>query len=290
MKKVLLVLSLLLSLSACNFQSRAEFEKELEGKESVESDDIKAPKITYVASDSDANNKDEGQENKDDLDLVSMYGKGKAGNNMNPSDSQGNIIDKQVGESHIGVSLKPSIQSPEAFSTILSYKDSDELVEREFGPVAGKANLSSMVSYDEIQSESGPMLLVSQVTVDNGQTYSSYYLFNRYMSLMDCLVFKNSTDNIIPSVERLGEMVENPESSESGNIDQAIDRRIEIEKKYLPSLLDVYKVKSRPVTSLVEGKEKDIGYLPDITDDKRILLVKTSANPENMGMNIDIEN
>ena len=290
MKKVLLVLSLVLSLSACDFQSRSDFEKELEGKESVESDDIQAPKITYVASDSDADNKNEDQDNKDDLGLVSMYGEGKVGNNMNPSDSQGNIIDQEVGESHIGISLKPAIQNPEGFSTILSYKNNEELIEREFGPVAGKNNLSSMVSYDEIQSESGPMLLVSQVTVDNEQTYSSYYLFNRYMSLMDCLVFKNSTDNIVPVVERLGDVVENPESNQSGSIDQALNRRLEIEKKYLPSLLDVYKVKSRPITSLVEGKEMDIGYLPDITDDKRILLVKTSANPDNMGMNIDIEN
>ena len=85
-------------------------------------------------------------------------------------------------------------------------------------------------------------------------------------------------------------MVETPDISNPGDIYQAIESRKEIEDRYLKSLLDVYKVKSRPVKSLVEGREIEIGYLPDTTDDNRIILLKSTSNPDNMGMNIDIEN
>ena len=61
------------------------------------------------------------------------------------------------------------------------------------------------------------------------------------------------------------------------------------EQDYLPSLLDVYKVKSKAIKSLVGGKETDLGSLPDIKDERRLLLIKTTSNPDSMGMNIDIE-
>lgn len=295
MKKVLLILGLIVILSACDFQSREDFEKELSANKPIESSDIKMPTVKYISADSNqslevkSNSSDDKDNSKERLDFISIYGKGRTGKNMNLNDCLGNIIDTNIGESQIGISIKPSIQESGGISSILSYDKGDGITEREYGPVAGFNNLTTMVSYDKIESESGSMLLVSQVTVDNTETYSAYYLFNRYMSLMDYLVFRNSTDNIITSVERLGDMIEVPNYSESGNINEAIKHRIETERDYLPSLLDVYKVKSRPVTSLVEGKEADIGYLPDITDESRLLLVKTTSNPDNMGMNIDIE-
>lgn len=292
MKKFLLITTILFTLSSCKFQSREDFEKELEANELLDSSDIDMPKIRYISADSneDINFKSEEGGSEDKQDFDSMYGEGKFGKNMTPQDSQGSIIDTKLGESQIGISLMPSTQSLGGYSSILSYKKNNELVEREFGPVAGMENLATMVAYDKIDAESGPMLLASQVTVNNGQTYSAYYLFNRYMSLMDYLVFRNSTDNIVPSVERLGEMVETPDISNPGDIYQAIESRKEIEDRYLKSLLDVYKVKSRPVKSLVEGREIEIGYLPDTTDDNRIILLKSTSNPDNMGMNIDIEN
>ena len=84
-------------------------------------------------------------------------------------------------------------------------------------------------------------------------------------------------------------MVEIPNYSESGSIDEAIKHRMETEQDYLPSLLDVYKVKSKAIKSLVGGKETDLGSLPDIKDERRLLLIKTTSNPDNMGMNIDME-
>ena len=296
MKKVLLILGLLVSLSACDFQSREDFQEELSANKPVESSDIDMPAIKYVSADNNQNlepKSNNADANKDDskekLDFISLYGKGKVGENMNPNDCLGNIVDTKIGESQIGISIRPSIQESGGISSILSYDKGDGIIEREYGPVAGFNNLATVVTYDEIESESGPMLLVSQVSVDNTQSYSTYYLFNKYMSLMDYLIFRNSTDNIITSVERLGDMVEVPNYSESGSIDEAIKHRMETEQDYLPSLLDVYKVKSKAIKSLVGGKETDLGSLPDIKDERRLLLIKTTSNPDNMGMNIDIE-
>ena len=182
-----------------------------------------------------------------------------------------------------------SVQIPGGYSTYLSYNRNDEFVEREFGPIAGFVGLSSTVAYDVIDSESGQMLLVSMVGQSNGDTYSAYYLFNKFMGLIDYLVFRNSIDNINPSVERLGEIVEAPETEVPGSIDQAIKARIDKENNHLPSLLDVYGIKTRPVVARVDGRDMDIGYIPDIKMENRILLARTTNDPIDQGSRIDIE-
>lgn len=287
-KKFFLSLGLVLALTSCEFQSRADFEKELAAEEKTSENDFVMPDIRYekAGEDSVATN-DEKSEDK--LDLNNLYGSGKAGKTLNPADAVGNIIDTKIGDSQIGVSLRPSTQIGGAYSTILSYKRNNELTEREFGPVAGISGLNTIVTFDKIKSESGPMLLVSQVTVNNGETYSAYYIFNKFMSLMDYLVFRTSTDNTMPTVERLGDVIEYTDQAVPGDINKAIKNRMETEERYLPSMLDIYGIKHRPVTSLYENREMDIGYLPDVTGEDRILLTKTTTSAQNMGMNIDIE-
>ncbi|MDU0894255.1 MAG: hypothetical protein E7A85_03165, partial [Anaerococcus sp.] len=230
-------------------------------------------------------------DNKTDekLDLTNLYGSGKAGTNLNPADAVGNIIDTSIGESQISISLRPSSQVAGAYSTILSYKRNNELTEREFGPIAGINGLNTVVTFDKVSSDSGPMLLVSQVTINNGETYSAYYIFNKFMSLMDYLVFRTSTNDTTPTVERLDDIVEYTDQAIPGDLNKAIKNRMEAEDRYLPSLLDVYSINYKSVKSLYENKEMDIGYLPDITGKDRILLTKTTTSTDNMGMNIDME-
>lgn len=288
MKRILVMISLLLALSACDFESRSDFEEKFNKKEQV-SDDVTMPKITYVAA-SDNDTKDtDSKDNNDKIDFEEYYGKGNSGKSLDPSKSLGNIVDTKVGNTQIGISLMQSVQIPGGYSTYLSYNRNDEFVEREFGPIAGFVGLSSTVAYDVIDSESGQMLLVSMVGQSNGDTYSAYYLFNKFMGLIDYLIFRNSIDNINPSVERLGEIVEAPETELPGTIDQAIKARIDKENNHLPSLLDVYGIKTRPVVARVDGRDMDIGYIPDIKMENRILLARTTNDPIDQGSRIDIE-
>ncbi|SUU93322.1 Uncharacterised protein [Anaerococcus octavius] len=287
-KKFFLILSLGLLLTSCDFQARDEFEKQLAADEKKVDKDFKMPDISYEkAGEESSTNNDNKTDEK--LDLTNLYGSGKAGTNLNPADAVGNIIDTSIGESQIGISLRPSSQVAGAYSTILSYKRNNELTEREFGPIAGINGLNTVVTFDKVSSDSGPMLLVSQVTINNGETYSAYYIFNKFMSLMDYLVFRTSTNDTTPTVERLDDIVEYTDQAIPGDLNKAIKNRMEAEDRYLPSLLDVYGINYKSVKSLYENKEMDIGYLPDITGKDRILLTKTTTSTDNMGMNIDME-
>lgn len=288
MKRILIIISLVLTLSACDFESRSDFEEKFNKKEQI-SDDVTMPKITYVAASDDDKNPSQSEDSSDKIDFEEYYGKGNSGKSLEPSKSLGNIVDTKVGNTQIGISLMQSVQIPGGYSTYLSYNRNDEFVEREFGPIAGFVGLSSTVAYDVIDSESGQMLLVSLVGQSNGDTYSAYYLFNKFMGLIDYLVFRNSIDNINPTVERLGEIVEAPEAELPGTIDQAIKARIDKENNHLPSLLDVYGIKTRPVVGRVDGKDMDIGYIPDIKMENRILLARTTNDPIDQGSRIDLE-
>lgn len=287
-KNFFVILAMIISLSACDFQSRADFEKEIATAEKKQDKDFVMPDITYRKTGEEETDTVR-EKSEDDLDLGNLYGSGKSGNNLNPADAVGNIVDTNVGDSQIGISLSPSSQRAGAYSTILSYKRNNELTEREFGPVTGITGINTTVTFDKINSESGPMLLVSQVTVDNGETYSVYYLFNKFMSLMDNLVFRTSVNDTSPTVERLGDVVEYTDQAIPGSLDQAITNRMEAEARYLPSMLDIYGVKHRPLTSLYDNRQMDLGYLPDITGEDRILITRTTTTTQNMGMNIDIE-
>lgn len=291
MKKVFFVLGLTVLLSGCNFQSREDFEKDIKKEQSQLADDFEMPKITYVPADVTENTESSEPNDKDDekLNFKEMYGEGRPGKNLDPAANHGNIKDLNLGDTQIGISIVPSIQRPGGYSSLLTYKRNEELVEREFGPVGGMSGVTTYVSYDKIDSESGPMLLVSQVSVINNQTFSAYYLFNRYMSLLDYLVFSSSTDNVMPTVERLGDVIEFTDQALAGSLDEAIKRRKEAEDRHLGTLLDVYGIKKRPLTALVNERETEIGFLPDIPSENRILLVKTASNPVNSGMYIDIE-
>lgn len=288
MKRILVIISLVFALSACDFESRSDFEAKF-NKQEQNSDDVTMPKITYVAASDDDKNPSQSEDSGDKLDFEEYYGKGNSGMSLDPSKNLGNIVDTKIGNTQIGISLMQSVQIPGGYSTYLSYNRNDEFVEREFGPIAGFVGLSSTVAYDVIDSESGQMLLVSLVGQSNGDTYSAYYLFNKFMGLIDYLVFRNSIDNINPTVERLGEIVEAPETDLPGNIDQAIKARIDTENKHLPSLLDVYGIKTRPVVGRVDGKDMDIGYIPDIKMENRILLARTTNDPIDQGSRIDLE-
>lgn len=288
MKKLYLAIILLLSLSSCDFQSRADFEKEL-AKNNATNNDIDMPKITYQEDDGSGEVVEDFERRKGDEDFTKLYGDGKIGKSIAPETAVGNLIETRIDETQISISLIASVQSPGGYSTLLSYKKDGGLIEREFGPVAGIADQTTTVTYDQIETESGPMLLVSQVSVNSNESYSAYYLFNKYMGLVDYLVFRTSVNQIMPTVERLGDIVQWDDMAYPGSIEQAIKQRMVTEGMYFPSIFDVYKIKMRPITALVNGKEIEIGSIPDVGDENRILLAKTTANPNSPGRYLDLE-
>lgn len=287
MKKVILSIGIIFVFSACDFESRADFEKQLATTETNQVD-IDMPTISYEADKAQVVEQ-KADRNEDDENFIEMYGRGKIGRAIDPSTSIGNLIDADVGQTQIGISLIQSVQYPDAYSTVLTYNRDNNLTEREFGPLAGSDTLSTTVCYDIVESESGPILAVSQVSVMENETYSAYYLFNKFMGLMDYVVIRSSVDQVMPTVERLGDVVEWTETYQSGSLDQAIDNRIEAEKRYLPDILGPYGIKTRPLTSYIINKEMDVGYIPDIRSEDRILLAKTNDNPNKTGLLIDIE-
>lgn len=289
MKKLYVAIILLFSLSSCDFQSRADFEKEM-AKDNAASADIEMPKITYQEDGGSGEVVVEDFERREgEEDFAKLYGDGKIGKSIAPETAVGNLIETRIDESQIAISLIASVQSPGGYSTLLSYKKDGGLIEREFGPVAGIADQTTTVTYDKIETESGPMLLVSQVSANSNESYSAYYLFNKYMGLVDYLVFRTSVNQIMPTVERLGDLVQWTDMAYTGTIEQAIDKRKDAESMYFPSLFDVYNIKMRPVTALVNGKEIEIGSIPDVGDENRILLAKTTANPNSPGRYLDLE-
>lgn len=289
MKKLLAIIFVILGLSSCDFQSRSDFEKEL-GQNKASNTDLAMPKITYQADDGSGEiAKEDFKHRQGEEDFSKLYGQGKTGKNLAPESAVGNLIETRIGETQIGISLIASVQSPGGYSTLLSYKNNGGLVEREFGPVAGLADQTTTVTYDTIETESGPMLLVSQVSATTNESYSAYYLFNKYMGLVDYLVFRTSVNQIMPTVERLGDVVEWTDVAYPGTIDQAISKRKEAEARYFPSLFDVYNIKTTAIQARVNGREVEIGSLPDIGGGNRILLARTSTNPNNPGRYLDLE-
>lgn len=284
MKKIIIILSLCFILSGCDYQSRSDFKAEINKEKNI-SNGMDFPKITYVKDDFTEEDEDENNSDEDKINFKEIYGKGSLGENLDAKNSMGNLIDTKIDDTQIGISLLESVQSPGGYSTFISYKKDGNLVEREFGPLAGFNDLASTVSYDMIDSQSGKLLLISQVSVFDGNSFSAYYLFNKYMGLMDYLVFRTSTDNVDTTVERLGEVIEYPDSPRQGSLEEAINNRIATEDEYLKTLLDVYGVKTKAVSSYVEGKKMEIGYIADIEEKNRILHANTSSNP----MNIDLK-
>ena len=255
--RVFLFVCLGLILSSCGFKSKKEFLEERQ-EEVLEAEDL--PDIKYVKE------KPKG----DEVDFESIYGKGEKNEKVALKDAIGNLITTDFGGKKLGISIKPSSYLYNTYPAVLSYEENDQVIEKEYGPVAAGDNVASDVTFDIIKSESGPMLLASQVIIKENETSSAYYLYNKYMSLVDSFQFKNSTANTEVEVYRMGNLTEPIENISQGDIKEAIRKRIDAEEKNLRDLFGAYNIASEKLRADIDGVSLEIGHLPRPTEGRII--------------------
>lgn len=270
MKKIL-ILGLLLTLTSCGFESKAEFEAKNTPQKSEE---IDFPEIKYLPSTNSGSS---------NLDFEETYGKGKMGDAVDIEDAMGFLKDFGLGDNYLGISILESSYSPDSFSAVLSFEKNDQLVEKEYGPVISPNGIFSKVSFDVIESDSGPMLLASQVVIDDDSTSSAYFLYNKYMSLIDSFKFENSTAEPSTKVYRLGDLLENRDSS-SNDLKSLIKNRLEAEDDYLGEILTAYNIKYKKIKASVDGDEISVGNMP--SDPKNKILTVKSEDEKGKILNI----
>lgn len=256
------ILTLAFLLSACSFQSKEEFEKEIEEVDRPK-ETIEMPEVTYK----DASTKETFRK----IDFEKDYKKAVLGENMSLDEATGFIKEINFAGSQVGFVLEKDQ------ANILNLKlvyDDEGKVEHTYGPLSREDELVSRIKVISFDSESGPMLLVSQVSVFENESLSNYYLYNKYLSLLDSFSFYNTTEKIEPEVRRLDDLVESSETSTKKELKEAIRSRIEAENKYLQDISRAYDLDMDLAKDTVLGDKIEIGNLLYDKKDKEILNIE----------------
>ncbi|MCI5971907.1 MAG: hypothetical protein MRZ08_02615 [Anaerococcus sp.] len=261
-KMKLWILTLAFLLSACSFQSKEEFEKEIDEVDRPK-ETIEMPEVTYK----DASTKETFRK----IDFEKDYKKAVLGENMSLDEATGFIKEINFAGSQVGFVLEKDQ------ANILNLKlvyDDEGKVEHTYGPLSREDELVSRIKVISFDSESGPMLLVSQVSVFENESLSNYYLYNKYLSLLDSFSFYNTTEKIEPEVRRLDDLVESSETSTKKELKEAIRSRIEAENKYLQDISRAYDLDMDLAKDTVLGDKIEIGNLLYDKKDKEILNIE----------------
>lgn len=256
------ILTLAFLLSACSFQSKEEFEKEIDEVDRPK-ETIEMPEVTYK----DASTKETFRK----IDFEKDYKKAVLGENMSLDEATGFIKEINFAGSQVGFVLEKDQ------ANILNLKlvyDDEGKVEHTYGPLSREDELVSRIKVISFDSESGPMLLVSQVSVFENESLSNYYLYNKYLSLLDSFSFYNTTEKIEPEVRRLDDLVESSETSTKKELKEAIRSRIEAENKYLQDISRAYDLDMDLAKDTVLGDKIEIGNLLYDKKDKEILNIE----------------
>ena len=256
------ILTLVFLLSACSFQSKEDFEKEIDEVDKPK-ETIEMPEVTYK----DASTKETVRK----IDFEKDYKKAVIGDNISLDEATGFIKEINFVGSQVGFVLEKDQ------ANILNLKlvyDDEGKVEYTYGPVSREDELVSRIKVISFDSESGPMLLVSQVSVFENESISSYYLYNKYLSLLDSFTFYNTTEKIEPEVRRLDDLVESSETSTKKDLKEAIRARIEAEDKYLQDISRAYDLDMDLAKETIVGDKIEIGNLLYDKKDKEILNIE----------------
>lgn len=248
--KIVLALVLTLILSACGFESKSEFKKDQ--VEIASEEKMEFPEIKYI----------ENTNPEDRVDFEELYGKGRMSSKIYLKDAMGFLKKFNFAGKEIGVEVLESSFSPTSYTTVLSFKEGGNLVEKEYGPLVTSDNIFSQVDIDLVDTESGPSLIVSQVLVDGYETKSAYYIYNKYMSLIDSFHFENSIDDVNVNVYRMSKPVEISENPNPSDLEMAISKRIDKEEEYLKEIFGVYKIESENIKAEINGRKVLVGLMP----------------------------
>ena len=261
-KMKLWILSLVFLLSACSFQSKEEFEKEIDEVDKPK-ETIEMPEVTYK----DASTKETIRK----IDFEKDYKKAVIGDNISLDKATGFIKEINFAGSQVGFVLEKDQ------ANILNLKlvyDDEGKVEYTYGALSREDELVSRIKVISFDSESGPMLLVSELSVFENESVSNYYLYNKYLSLLDSFSFYNTTGKIEPEVRRLVDLVESSETSTKKDLKEAIRSRIESEDKYLQDISRAYGLDMDLAKDTILGEELEIGNLLYDKKDREILNIE----------------
>lgn len=266
MRKYGLVLALLFLLSACSFQSRESFEKELLNKESQKKP-IKMPEISYK----DAISKKDIER----IDFAKLYKKAS-------------LCDRKTIESSLGLIKQMDFSSKQLGFVIKKEDDGNIYLDQVYdkgGLVEESLALLSRPDLDRVfvkvitfDSDSGPMLLVSEFAIYEKETLSAYYLYDKYLSQIDSFIFSNTTDKLEPSITRLGDGLGEDGKKTKGDIKKAIAERLRAEESQLADLYMTYGLKKETIRGKVLGEDMDIGHLISGNHSKEILFIEKTKD------------
>lgn len=266
--KIILACMLCLILSACGFESKSEFKEDM--GETVSEEKMEFPEIKYISD----------TKKEDRVDFEEIYGKGRMSSKVYLDDSLGFLKKFNFAGKDVGIEILESSYNPDYYSAVLTYKENDNLIEKEYGPIATSDNIYSQVNFDLIDAESGSSLIVSQVVIDGNTTKSAYYIYNKYMSLIDSFYFENSIDDLDPYVYRMNSLVEAGDDIRPGDLEMAISKRLDKEEEYLEEIFNVYKIDSENIKAEINGRKVLAALMPKAGKD-RIMEMKLIGRDDN---------
>lgn len=266
MRKYGLVLALLFLLSACSFQSRESFEKELHNKESQKKP-IKMPEISYK----DAISKKDIER----IDFTKLYKKVSLSDRKAIEGSLGLIKQIDFSSKQLGFVIKKEDDGNIYLDQVY---DKGGLVEESLALLSRPDLDRVFVKVITFDSDSGPMLLVSEFAIYEKETLSAYYLYDKYLSQIDSFIFSNTTDKLEPSITRLGDRIGEDGNKTKGDIKKAIEERLKAEEAQLSDLYTAYDLKKETIRGKVLGEDIDIGHLIRGDHSKEILFVEKTKD------------
>lgn len=266
MRKYGLVLALLFLLSACSFQSRESFEKELHNKESQKKP-IKMPEISYK----DATSKKDIER----IDFTKLYKKVSLSDRKAIEGSLGLIKQIDFSSKQLGFVIKKEDDGNIYLDQVY---DKGGLVEESLALLSRPDLDRVFVKVITFDSDSGPMLLVSEFAIYEKETLSAYYLYDKYLSQIDSFIFSNTTDKLEPSITRLGDRIGEDGKKTKGDIKKAIEERLKAEEAQLSDIYTAYDLKKETIRGKVLGEDIDIGHLIRGDHSKEILFVEKTKD------------
>lgn len=266
--KIFLAIFFCLILSSCGFESKSEFKEDMGETQSEEK--MEFPEIKYISN----------VKKEDRIDFEELYGKGRMFSKVYLEDALGFLKKFNFSGKDVGLEVLKASYNPDYYSAVLTYKENDNLIEKEYGPIVTSDNIYSQVNFDLIDAESGTSLIVSQVVIDGNTTKSAYYIYNKYMSLIDSFYFENSTENVNPDVYRMNSLVEAGDEIKEGDLEMAISKRIDKEEEYLDEIFSVYKIDSQNIKAEVNSRKILVGLMPSPGKD-RIMEMKLLGRDDN---------
>lgn len=268
MRKYGLIVTLLFLLSACSFQSKKSFEEDLKQKES-QKESIEMPEISYkdAATKKDINK----------IDFKNQYKKAKTGENQAIEDSIGFIKEINFSGNQLGFVINKEDDGNYYLDQVY---DEDGLIEESLALLTRPDLDRVFVKIISFESASGPMLLVSEFAIYEKETFSAYYLYNKYLSQIDSFIFSNTTEKIEPSITRLGDSLGEDKKKTKGDIKKAIEERLKAEKSQLADLYSAYNLKEETIREKILGEEMDIGQLIKGDEGKEILFIEKNKDKD----------